>query len=94
MILRASNTRKSSVTIFQNEWYHHSQGKGGGSVDFMMEFYGMTFKDAVRDLLNGEEPCDGMVVENTVKPHFDHVEKDEVVADDVSLKQTSSPQKR
>lgn len=45
-----------SVTIYKNEWFRHSQGKGGGPVDFVMEFYGLTFPDAVKELLSGEEP--------------------------------------
>lgn len=45
-----------SVTINKSEWFRHSQGKGGGPVDFMMEFYGLAFPDAVMELLSGEEP--------------------------------------
>lgn len=55
-------TEHDSVTIYKNEWFRHSQGKGGGPVDFMMEFYGMTFLDAVKELLGGEEACDEKTV--------------------------------
>lgn len=51
-----------SVTINKNEWFRHSQGKGGGPVDFMMEFYGMSFIDSVKELLGGEEACDEKTV--------------------------------
>lgn len=50
--------KHDSVTIYKNEWFRHSQGKGGGPVDFMIEFYEMAFPDAVRELLSGEEPDD------------------------------------
>lgn len=43
-----------SVTICDNKWYRHSQGKGGWPVDFFMEFYGMSFPEAVKELLNEE----------------------------------------
>ena len=45
-----------SVTIRGNEWYRHSQGSGGGPINFLIEFYGMSFPDAVKELLGGEKP--------------------------------------
>ena len=30
--------RHDSLTIRGNKWYRHSQSKGGGPVDFVMEF--------------------------------------------------------
>lgn len=51
--------RHDSVTICNNEWFRHSREKGGGPVDFMIEFYDMTFPEAMRELLAGEEPEDG-----------------------------------
>ena len=53
--------RHDSVTIYHNEWYRHSQAKGGGPVDFMMEFYDLDFPEAVKELLEGEEPGEGSV---------------------------------
>lgn len=40
-----------SVTIKDNQWFRHSQGKGGGPIDFLMEFYDKTFPEAVEMLL-------------------------------------------
>ncbi len=37
-----------------NKWYRHSQSKGGAPVDFVMEFYGKSFTEAV-ELLTGEK---------------------------------------
>ena len=47
-----------SITIRGNQWFDHSTQKGGLAVDFVQEFYGLPFPDAVTLLLNGEQ---GMV---------------------------------
>ncbi len=47
--------RHDSLTIRDNRWYRHSQGKGGYPVAFVMEFYGKSFPEAVKMLI-GEEP--------------------------------------
>ena len=39
--------RHDSLTIRGNKWYRHSQSKGGGPVDFVMEFFGKSFTEAV-----------------------------------------------
>lgn len=31
--------RHDSLTVRGNKWYRHSQSKGGGPVDFVMEFF-------------------------------------------------------
>ena len=42
-----------SLTVCGNKWFRHSQSKGGYPVDFVMEFYGKSFPEAVQ-LLTGE----------------------------------------
>ena len=42
-----------SLTICGNKWFRHSQSKGGLPVDFVMEFYGKSFPEAVQ-MLTGE----------------------------------------
>ena len=42
-----------SLTIRGNKWFRHSQSKGGYPIDFVMEFYGKSFPEAVQ-LLTGE----------------------------------------
>ena len=42
-----------SLTVCGNKWFRHSQSKGGFPVDFVMEFYGKSFPEAVQ-LLTGE----------------------------------------
>ena len=42
-----------SLTDCGNKWFRHSQSKGGFPVDFVMEFYGKSFPEAVQ-MLTGE----------------------------------------
>ncbi len=44
--------RFDSVTVKENKWYRHSQSKGGYPVQFLREFYGMEFLEAIAFLLN------------------------------------------
>ncbi len=46
--------RHDSLTIRGNKWYRHSQSKGGAPIDFVMEFFGKSFTEAV-ELLTGEK---------------------------------------
>ena len=42
-----------SLTVCGNKWFRHSQSKGGFPVDFVMEFYGKSFPEAMQ-MLTGE----------------------------------------
>ena len=42
-----------SLTIRGNKWFRHSQSKGGYPVNFVMEFYGKSFPEAIQ-MLTGE----------------------------------------
>ena len=44
----------TALTVRGNKWYRHSQSKGGGPIDFVMEFFGKSFTEAV-ELLTGEK---------------------------------------
>lgn len=46
--------RHRSVTFRGNRWYRHSQQTGSHAIDFIQEFFGMNFPEAVTYLLNGE----------------------------------------
>ena len=46
--------RHDSLTVRGNKWYRHSQSKGGAPIDFVMEFYGKSFTEAV-EMLTGEK---------------------------------------
>lgn len=47
--------RHDSMTVKGNKWFRHSQSKGGYPVEFVMEFFGKSFPEAV-ELLIGEAP--------------------------------------
>lgn len=44
-----------SITVRGNEWYDHSSEQGGYAIDFVKNFYGLTFPEAVTLLLGGEQ---------------------------------------
>ncbi len=44
-----------SITVCGNEWYDHSAERGGYAIDFVRQFYGLTFPEAVTTLLGGEQ---------------------------------------
>lgn len=46
--------RHDSVTVCGNEWFRHSRKEGGHAIDFVQEFYDMSFPEAVQWLLGGE----------------------------------------
>ena len=44
--------KHDSLTVDHNEWYRFSGSKGGHPIDFFMEFYNMSFPEAVKTLIN------------------------------------------
>jgi hypothetical protein len=46
--------RHDSVTVRGNEWFRHSRKEGGHAIDFVQEFYNVSFAEAVQWLLGGE----------------------------------------
>ena len=48
--------RHDSLTIQGNKWFRYSQSKGGYPVEFVMEFFGKTFPEAMLMLI-GEAPA-------------------------------------
>jgi len=47
--------RNHSITVRGNEWFDHATKEGGLAIDFVQNFYGKSFPDAVMMLLNGEQ---------------------------------------
>ncbi len=41
----------NSLTVKGNKWFRHSRSEGGYPIDFVMEFYGKTFPEAVKMLI-------------------------------------------
>ena len=46
--------RHDSVTVRGNQWFRHSRQEGGLAIDFVQEFYALSFPEAVNLLLGGE----------------------------------------
>lgn len=46
--------RHDSVTLRGNQWFRHSRKEGGLAIDFVREFFSLSFPEAVRLLLGGE----------------------------------------
>ncbi|MEA4894651.1 MAG: DUF3991 and toprim domain-containing protein [Oscillospiraceae bacterium] len=44
-----------SITIRGNQWYDHSAERGGYAIDFVRQFYDLTYPEAVTKLLGGEQ---------------------------------------
>lgn len=85
--------KHDSVTICENKWYRHSQGKGGWPVDFMMEFYDLSFPDAVKELLDGEEARVGLKTSLPEKRAIPYVEDGGLaVADPIPTKEMVLPE--
>ena len=60
-----------SLTIRGNKWFRHSQSKGGYPIDFVMEFYGKSFPEAVQ-MLTGENG-EGQTEATTAPPTAFHL---------------------
>ena len=61
-----------SLTIRGNKWFRHSQSKGGYPVNFVMEFYGKSFPEAVQMLTgeNGEGQTEAAVTAPPTEFHL------------------------
>ncbi|MDO4563345.1 MAG: DUF3991 and toprim domain-containing protein [Clostridia bacterium] len=61
-----------STVIYKNKWYRHSRQTGGGPIQFMQHFYGMSFVDAVKHLLGGAEGARLIQADSApyIKPEF------------------------
>jgi len=46
--------RFDSVTVRGNEWFRHSRKEGGHAIDFVQQFFDLSFPEAVTLLLGGE----------------------------------------
>lgn len=44
-----------SITVRRNEWFDHATKEGGLAIDFVQNFYGLSFPNAVNMLLDGEQ---------------------------------------
>ena len=54
LIYTDSTGKHDSVTVCGNRWYDHKNQVGGGPVKFLREHYGMSYQEAMLELLGGE----------------------------------------
>lgn len=59
LIYKDSTGEHDSISVRRNRWYDHKNMRGGYPLKFMQEFYGMSFRTAMKELLHGEEPGPG-----------------------------------
>ena len=43
-----------SITVRGNEWYDHESKEGGHAISFVQTYYGLTYQEAVKRLLDGD----------------------------------------
>ena len=68
LIYTDGSGKHDSIMIHGNEWYDHKNQTGGGAIKFMQDFYGMTFAEAVQELLGVTvTPVSHKSCENTAK---------------------------
>ena len=53
-IYRDAAGEHDSVSVRGNRWYDHKNQVGGYPIQFLQEFFGLTFREAMRELLRGE----------------------------------------
>lgn len=54
-IYRDSSGEHDSVMVRDNKWYDFKNQQGGDTIGFLQEFMGFSFREAVEELLNGEQ---------------------------------------
>lgn len=54
LIYTDATGKHDSITVCGNRWYDHKNQVGGGPVKFLREHYGMSYQEAMLELLGGE----------------------------------------
>ncbi len=54
LIYTDSTGKHDSITVCGNRWYDHKNQVGGGPIKFLREHYGMSYQEAMLELLGGE----------------------------------------
>lgn len=60
--------RHDSVTVRGNRWFRHSRKEGGLAIDFVQQFYGLSFPEAVTWLLGGESGVEWNQMDKSASP--------------------------
>ena len=53
-----STGKHDSITVCGNRWYDHKNQVGGGPIKFLREHYGMSYQEAMLELLGGERSAE------------------------------------
>ena len=72
LIYTDSSGTHDSITVSGNRWYDHKNQTGGGPVQFLKDHYGMSYQDAMEELLGRTA---GQCYEPTVTSSFSAVEQ-------------------
>ena len=54
---------KNQVWIHGHEWYSHYESKGGHAVSFVMRYFGLSFQNAVEELIDGSSVVSSQTIE-------------------------------
>ena len=54
---------KNQVWIHGHEWYSHYESKGGHAVSFVMRYFGLSFQNAVEELIGGSSVVSSQAIE-------------------------------
>ncbi|MCM1062352.1 MAG: toprim domain-containing protein [Eubacterium sp.] len=54
LIYTDATGKHDSITVSGNHWYDHKNQVGGGPIKFLREHYGMSYQEAMLELLGGE----------------------------------------
>jgi len=60
--------RHDSVTVRGSQWFRHSRKEGGHAIDFVQQFFDMSFPDAVTLLLGGESGVEWNQTDKSAPP--------------------------
>ena len=71
---RESLWEKHQVWVNGSKWYSHYEAAGGYAIDFVMRYFGLSFPDAVRELL-GETAADPSPSVQIEQPSLDLPER-------------------
>lgn len=56
-----------SVAVRENQWFDHKNQVGGNTIGFLQEYYGFSFTEAVKELLQGEQAQGNLYYSNEKK---------------------------
>lgn len=75
LIYKDQTGEHDSISVRGNRWYDHKNTKGGYPIRFLQEFYGMGFREAMKELLEGEQP--GICIKESIKKEEEKITKEQ-----------------